>query len=445
MTFLTRKHLPRRTVLRGLGIAVALPVLDAMIPAATALAQTAARPKSRLSCIYIPHGATMDLWTPTTVGKDFAFSQILKPFEPFRHSINVISNLAHKNVAPASTEDTGGAENHSRAAAVFLTGAHPFKGDRAKVGASVDQIAAAVMGQETPLPSVEMSIEPPFGGCDLAFTCAYRNTLSYRNESLPQPMENDPQLVFERLFGDGTTDAQRRERRAQSASILDSIRSQVSQLQRGISVADRARMDDYLQEVREIERRVQRVSEKLTRNVALPDAPAGTPIGFEAHVELMFDLQVLAFKTEITRIATFMMARDNSNTRYAGSGVAEGFHNASHHSNERKNMEQFALINAFHAKLIAGFLAKLQQTPDGEHDMLHNSMVLYGSSMSDANEHNFDPLPIILAGNAGGRLQGNRHFSFAPQTPMSNLLLGMLQKLDVPAEKIGDSTEPLAI
>jgi len=445
VTFLTRKHLPRRTVLRGLGIVVALPVLDAMIPAATALAQTAARPKSRLSCIYIPHGATMDLWTPKTVGRDFEFSQILKSFEPFRQSVNVISNLGHRNVAPATAEDTGGAENHSRAAAVFLTGAHPFKGDRAKVGASVDQMAAAVMGQDTPLPSIEMSIEPTTGACDLNFTCAYRNTLSYKNESLPLPMENDPQFLFERLFGDGTTDAQRRERRAQSASILDSIGSQVSQLQRGISAADRARMDDYLQEVREIERRVQRVGEKLTGNVALPDAPAGAPPSFEAHVELMFDLQVLAFKTEMTRVATFMMARDNSNTRYAGSGVAEGFHNASHHSNERRNMEQFALINAFHASLVARFLAKLQKTPDGEHDMLHNSMVLYGSSMSDANEHNYDPLPIILAGNAGGRLQGNRHISFPQHTPMSNLLLGMLHKLDVPAGTIGDATEPLTI
>jgi len=306
-------------------------------------------------------------------------------------------------------------------------------------------MAAAVMGQDTPLPSIEMSIEPAIGGCDLNFTCAYRNTLSYKNESLPLPMENDPQQVFERLFGDGTTDAQRSERRAQAASILDSIGSQVSQLQRGISAADRARMDDYLQEVREIERRVQRLGEKLAGTAALPDAPAGAPPAFEAHVDLMFDLQVLAFRTEITRVATLMMARDNSNTRYASSGVAEGFHNASHHSNERRNMEQFALINGFHATLIAKFLAKLQQTPDGEHDMLHNSMVLYGSSMSDANEHNFDPLPIILAGNAGGRLQGNRHISFAQHTPMSNLLLGMLHKLDVPAGKIGDSTEPLTI
>ena len=445
MNFLTKKHLPRRTMLRGLGATVALPLLDAMIPAATALAQTAARPGSRLSCIYIPHGATMDLWTPTTTGRDFAFSQILKPFEPFRQSISVISNLAHRNVAPAGGEDSGGAENHSRAAAVFLTGAHPFKGDIAKVGASVDQMAAAVMGQDTPLPSIEMSIEPAVGGCDLAFTCAYRNTLSYKNESLPLPMETDPQLVFERLFGDGATDAQRRERRAQSASILDSIRAQVPQLQRGIPTSDRARLDDYLQEVREIERRVQRMGQQLAGGQSLPDAPTSTPPTFEAHVELMFDLQVLAFRTGITRVATMMMARDNSNTRYAGSGVAEGFHNASHHSNERRNMEQFALINAFHANLVSKFLGKLQKTQDGEHDLLHNSMVLYGSSMSDANEHNFDPLPVVLAGGAGGKLQGNRHLSFAPHTPMSNLLLAMLHKLDVPAGKIGDSTEPLAV
>ncbi|HTR01438.1 MAG TPA: DUF1552 domain-containing protein [Candidatus Acidoferrum sp.] len=443
--FLSKKHLPRRTVLRGLASAISLPLLDAMIPAATAWAQTAANTKPKLSCIYIPHGATMDLWTPKTVGKDFAFSQILKPLEPYRQSLTVISNLGHKNVAPWTGEDVGGAENHSRALAVFLTGAHPVKGDFAKVGTSMDQMAAQAIGQDTPLPSIEMAIEPAGLSCDGAFTCAYRNSMAWKNESLGLPMENNPQLLFERLFGDGTTDAQRRERRAQSVSLLDSLQSQVSQLQRGISAADRARLDDYLQEVREIERRVQRVAATLTDDRALPDAPSGIPANFETHLDLMFDLQVLAFKTGITRIATLMMAREGSNVRYPGSGVSEGFHNASHHSNDRKNMEQFALINAYHYTQVARFLKKLQDTPDGDSNLLHNSMVLYGSSLSDANEHNYDPLPVIVAGNAGGKLQGNRHLSFAQHTPMANLLLAMLHKLEVPAEKIGDSTEPLVI
>jgi hypothetical protein len=309
----------------------------------------------------------------------------------------------------------------------------------------MDQLAAQAIGQDTPLPSMELSIEPAGLSCDSNLTCAYRNTMAWKSESLALPMENNPQLVFERLFGDGSTESQRRERRAQSTSLLDSVGSQVSQLQRSISAADRARLDDYLQEVREIERRVQRVAEKLQPGMVLPDAPAGIPVSFEAHLDLLFDLQVLAFKTEMTRIATLMMAREGSNTRYPGISVSEGFHNASHHSNDRKNMEQFAIINHYHITQIARFLKKLQDTPDGDSNLLHNSMVLYGSSLSDANEHNFDPLPVILAGNAGGRLQGNRHLEFAPHTPMANLLLGMLHKLDVNVDSLGDSTEPLTL
>jgi hypothetical protein len=444
--FISKKHLSRRTALRALGTTIALPLLDAMIPAATSLAQTAAAARPRFSFIYIPHGATMDLWTPKTVGKDFEFSPILKVMEPYRNSLNVISNLAHKGVAPWTGEDSGGAENHVRATAVFLTGAHPIKGATAKVGVSVDQVLAQRYGQDTPLPSIEMAIEPGGANCDAGFTCAYRNTIAWKSESLGLPMENNPQMLFGRLFGDGVTDAQRLERRTQATSMLDSIGDQVSLLQRGISAADQARLDDYLQEVREIERRVHRLGEKLAGGLTLPDAPVSAPVDYGKHVELMFDLQVLAFKTEISRIATFVMARDGSNTRYPGSGVAEGFHNASHHSNERKNKEQFAVINSYHHGLVAKFLEKLQATPDGDNgNLLHNSLVMYGSSMSDANEHNFDPLPILLAGNAGGRLQGNRHLEFAPHTPMANLLLGMLHKMDIPMDAIGDSTEPLLL
>ncbi len=443
--FIAKKHLSRRTVLRGAGAVIALPLLDSMVPARTALAQTAAAPKPRLASIYIPHGATMDKWTPATAGSNFAFSAILKPLEPFRDRVCIVSDLQHQPVAPWTGEDTGGAENHVRAAAVFLSGAHPMKGEHAFLGPTIDQVAAEAIGQETPLPSIELSIEPVGLNCDADFTCAYRNTLSWKTPTLPLPMENNPQIVFERLFGDGSTDAERRERREQAKSLLDSIIDQVPSLNRSLPAGDRVRLDDYLAQVREVERRVQLFDSKLSADLDLPEPPVGVPARFEDHMNLMLDLQVLAFKGEITRIATLMLARENSNAVYPGSGVREGFHNASHHSNEQKNKDQFALINTYHVKLLAGFLERLKATPDGDGNLLDNSLVLYGSSLSDGNEHNFDPLPVVLAGGAAGRLQGNRHLRNAPQTPMSNLLLSMLDLLGAPQEKFGDSTEPLNI
>ena len=295
------------------------------------------------------------------------------------------------------------------------------------------------------MPSIELSIEPVGLNCDANFTCAYRNTLSWKSATLPLPMENNPQVVFERLFGDGGTDAQRSERRAQARSLLDSVREQVRSLNRTLPAADQARLSQYLEEVREIERRVAQVDERLSGGLELPEAPVGVPRDFETHIELMFDLQVLAYKTEITRISTLMLARENSNARYPRSGVREGFHNASHHSNDRANMDQFAVINRYHITQFAKFLEKLKNTPDGDNNLLDNSMILYGSSLSDGNEHNFDPLPVLLAGKAAGRLEGGRHLRHAAQTPMSNLLLTMLDKLDVHVESLGDSTGLLSI
>src|SRR5262245_30941389 len=438
--FISKKHLSRRTFLRGAGVTLALPLLDSMVPAATALAQSAASPKPRMGCIYIPHGATMDKWTPAQTGRSFQFSEILQPLEPFRDRVNVISDLAHAPVAPWSGEDTGGAENHVRAAAVFLSGAHPVKKNEAHVGVTIDQIAAQQVGQDTPLPSIEMSMEPLNLTCgDAGFTCAYRNTLSWKSATLPLPMENNPQIVFERLFGDGSTDVQRAERRQQSRSLLDSIAQQVPTLEKDLPAADRRRLRDYFDEVREIERRVKQVDAQLSRDLNLPDAPVGIPAAFEDHLKLMFDLKVLAYKSEITRISTLMLARENSNAVYPSTGIREGFHNASHHSNERKNMDQFAVINQYHVKMLAYFLGRLQATPDGDGTLLDHSMILYGSSLSDGNEHNFDPLPIVLAGSASGRLRGGRDVRHAPTTPMSNLLLTMLGKLDAHVDTIGDS------
>ena len=444
--FISKKHLSRRTFLHGTGVTLALPLLESMVPAATALAQTAATPKTRMGCIYIPHGATMDKWTPASEGTGFAFSEILQPLEAFRGHVNIISDLAHQPVAPWTGEDTGGAENHVRAAAVFLSGAHPVKKNEAYVGATVDQIAAQHVGQDTPLPSIELSMEPVNLTCgDAGFTCAYRNTLSWKSATLPLPMENNPQLVFERLFGDGSTDAQRQERRNQARSLLDSVRSQIPSLEKDLPAGDRRRLREYLDEVREIERRVKQFDDTLSRSLDLPDAPTGIPAEFESHLKLMFDLQVLAYKTQITRISTLMLARENSNATYPATGVRDGFHNASHHSNERKNMDQFAVINRYHVKMLGYFLERLQATPDGDGTLLDHSMILYGSSLSDGNEHNFDPLPIVLAGGASGRLKGGRHIRHAPQTPMSNLLLTMLHKMGAQVETIGDSTAPLEI
>jgi hypothetical protein len=446
VTFLTKKHLSRRTFLKGSGVTLALPLLESMVPAGTALAATAAAPKTRLGCIYIPHGATMDKWTPKGEGATFEFSETLQPLSSLREHVTVISDLAHAPVAPWTGEDTGGAENHVRAAAVFLSGAHPVKKNEAHVGVTIDQVAAQHVGQDTPLPSIELSMEPLNLTCgDAGFTCAYRNTLSWKSATLPLPMENNPQIVFERLFGDGSTDAQRQERRQQARSLLDSIRQEVPALEKDLPAADRRRLRDYLDEVREIERRVKQVDAQLSRNLDLPDAPVGIPAAFEEHLKLMFDLQVLAYKSEITRISTMMLARENSNAVYPATGVREGFHNASHHSNERKNMDQFAVINQYHVRMLAYFLEKLQATPDGDGTLLDHSMVLYGSSLSDGNEHNFDPLPVLLAGGASGRIRGGRHLRHAPHTPMSNLLLTMLDKLDARVDAIGDSTGPLEL
>ncbi|MEY4641495.1 MAG: hypothetical protein RLZZ227_1489 [Pseudomonadota bacterium] len=440
--FITKKHLSRRALLRGAGAAIALPLLDSMIPASTALAQTAANPMPRLGAIYIPHGATMAQWTPTTVGKDWAFTPILKSLEGYRKQMNIISGLANTPVGPEEGEDSGGAQNHERAAAAFLTCAHPVKGDRAFVGQSFDQLVAEHLGQDTPLPSVELAIEPSNNTCgDAAFTCSYRSSLSWKTPTLGLPMENNPQLVFERLFGDGSTDAERREKRRQSASMLDSIREDVASLNLKLPAADRARVSDYLEEVREIERRVALIDAKLSdATLVVPDAPLGIPNGFENHINLMFDLQVLAFKSDITRISTLMMAGEGSNTRFPASGVSEGFHNSSHHSNEQKNKDLFALINTYHINVLKGFFDRLAATPDGDGTLLDHSLIIYGSSMSDANEHNFDPIPMLLMGGANGLIEGGRHIKVADHTPLANMYLGLLDKFGIHRDSFGNST-----
>jgi len=424
---------------------MALPFLESMVPAQTPLSRTAANPKTRLACIYIPHGATMDHWTPATDGTGFEFSEILKPMEPFRNYVNVVSGLCHTQAGPTDGEDSGGALDHNRAVAVFITGAHPKKGAQSHVGMSLDQVIAAKLGQDTPLPSIELSIEESSLGSDTGFSGAYRNTISWKSPTVPLPMEHSPQVVFERLFGDGSTDAQRKARREQSISLLDSVLTQVSSLNGELPSADRARLSQYLEEVREIERRIEKAAKQTKSEVALPEAPVGIPDDFEEHLKLMWDLQALAYQAEITRFSTLLYSHETSGTVYPKSGVREGFHNASHHSNNRKNMDQFAVLNRYHISTLTYFFDKLKQTPDGDGNLLDHSLILYGSTLSDGNEHNHDPLPILLIGGASGQIKGGRHLQYPAHTPMSNLMLSILDKFGIQQDKFGDSTGKLEI
>jgi Protein of unknown function (DUF1552) len=439
--FITKKHLSRRTLLRGMGVSVALPLLDSMVPAQTPLAKTAASSRSRLSCIYVPHGATMDKWTPAAEGKSFQFTEILSPLEKFRDRVTIVSNLAHP--AAGGVGSDAGAD-HARSAAVFLSGVHPEK-DSIRVGPTIDQIAAQQIGQDTPLPSIELSIEEVALSCGSGYACAYSNTISWKTPTTPLPMENNPQVVFEKLFGDGSNNADRLARKQQSRSLLDSVMDQVASLQRELPASDRTKLGEYLDDVREIERRIQKAENQIPADLKLPEAPVGVPESFDEHFKIMFDLQVLAFRAEITRIATMMYARDTSGAVYPQSGVRDGFHVASHHSNNRANMDKFALINRYHLEMLAYFLDKLKSTPDGDGNLLDHSMVLYGSSMSNGNQHDHDPLPIVLAGAASGQLTGGRHLQNAPHTPMSNLLVSVLNKLGMNTESHGDSTGKLEI
>jgi hypothetical protein len=325
--FITKRHLSRRTFLSGVGATVALPFLESMVPAATPLAQTAANPRTRLGAIYFPHGATMDKWTPAKEGTGFEFSEILQPLQPYRDYINIISDMSH----PQAYGSGSATANHNRSAAAFLSGAHAKEGPQAYLGITMDQVAAQKIGQDTPLPSIEMMIEGATLSCE-GLSCAYRNTISWQGPSSPLPMQNSPQVIFERLFGDGSTDAERRSRRQQSVSLLDSLTGEVSSLQKTLPAADRSRLDQYLTDVREIERRIQKAGQQLSPDLQLPAAPVGIPTDFEEHIKLLFDLQVLAWRADITRIATLLMAKELSGAVYTRSGVRDAFHTLSHHS-----------------------------------------------------------------------------------------------------------------
>jgi hypothetical protein len=443
MSAIFKKHLSRRTFMRGVGVTMSLPLLDAMVPASTALAQTAAKPNVRLGLCFIPHGGVMNQWTPATTGA-LELSPILSPLAQHKDRVVVLSNLAHAMAGPQGPGDNGG--DHTRCPAVFLNGVHPKRTDGADIqaGITIDQMAAQKIGQETLLPSLELAIEDYsglVGSCDVGFSCTYMNTISWRSPTSPLPMEINPRVVFDRMFGDGATVQERLQRIETQRSILDAVTGQVRRLQGDLGVKDRNRVAEYLDSVREIERRIQ-LSERQASNpnLEVPASPSGIPDDFEAHTKLMFDLMAIAFQADITRVSTFMMAREVSYRTFPKLGISEAFHPASHHQNSQQRLEQLARINTYHVSLVSYFLDRLKNTPDGDGTLLDHSLLLYGSAMSNSNIHNHAPLPVLIAGGAAGKLKGGRHLMYPEGTPMSNLLLTILNKAGVQQESVGDST-----
>ena len=425
VNYVTRKHLSRRLLLRGAGTMLALPLLESMLPA-LARAQ-AATPQSRLACIYVAHGAVMNRWMPATDGTGFEFTPTLKSLEPFRDQLNIISDT---RLPLAYGDDASAGANHARSSQVWLTCAAPGTGPSPT---SLDQVAAQHIGQDTPLPSLELSLDEG-------------SSISYRTPTTPLPMELNPQVVFERLFGDGSNAAERASRTDLKGSLLDSVTQDVAALQRTLPSTDKVRLDRYLEDVREIERRLQLVAASKASELEVPAKPLGIPATFTEHSKLMFDLITLAWQAEITRVSTLMVAREISNRVYAESGVTDPFHNLSHHSEVQANKDKLAKLNDFHTRTtIAYFLGKLAATPDGDGTLLDHSVVLYGSGMSNSNQHDHDPLPILVAGGASGRLQGDRHLRAGKGAPLSNLHVSLLDKLGVPLDSFGDSTAPLTI
>src|ERR1700722_5424129 len=440
---ITKKHLPRRTFLRGMGVTLALPFLDSMVPAQTPLSKTAANPRIRLGYCYIPHGGVMSNWTPSAEGADFELSRTLMPLQPFRNQVVVVSNLAHKLAGAQGPGDSGG--DHGRSPSVFLNGVHPKRteGEDVRAGTTVDQIAAAAIGQDTPLPSLELATEDMtglIGACDVGFSCTYTNTISWRTPTTPLPMEINPRVVFDRLFGDGSNATERLERIQRERSILDAVTSQVSRLQRGLGANDRNRVAEYLDNVREIERRIQLTEAKNSQNIKVPTTPIGIPDDHVEHSKMMFDLMALAFQADITRVSSFMMAREVSYRTFPQIGVPDPFHATSHHQDNPEKLEKLTKINTYHVSLVAHFLDRLKSTPDGDGTLLDHSLVMFESSMSNSKLHNHSPLPVFVAGGACGRMKGGRHIKYPEDTPMANLLATTLVKAGLTEDHIGDST-----
>lgn len=440
---INKMALPRRTFLRGVGASLALPLLDAMVPAATALAKTAASPAPRLGFVYIPNGVIQEQFIPAATGVGFDFSPTLSPLTPFRDRLLVLSGLAHRQAD--SFGDGNG--DHPRATAVWLSGVHAWErrgriGPTAiRLGTTADQIAARALGQETPLPSLELVLEKPTAiSCDSG-DCFYSNTISWRDPTTPLEMEPHPRIVFERLFGDGGSAADRRAQVRQTGSILDSVTEEALSLERTLGPSDRSKLSEYLDSVRDLEQRIGRAENRDDQaEIDLPDRPIDIPENFEEYAKLMFDLMALAYQSDVTRVSTLMMARETSPRTFPQIGVPDQHHTVSHHRNDPDYMARKAKIDMYHVSLLAHFLGKLRDTPDGDGTLLDHSMIVYGGGIGNGNLHEHTNLPCLVAGGGRGRLQSGRHLAYAEDTPMANLLLSVLDKAGVPAEDLGDST-----
>jgi hypothetical protein len=453
---LTNKNIPRRTVLKGLGATVALPLLEAMIPARAAAA--ASSRKLRLVAMEMVHGCAgsttfglkKNLWSPAEVGRGFDLAPTsLASLEPYRDYLTIVSNTDVHNAEAFTPPEIGG--DHFRSAAVFLTQAHPHQtqGSDLQAGTSLDQLVAKQIGGETPIPSMQLCIEniDQAGGCFYGYSCAYTDSISWASPSEPLPMVRDPRAVFDQLFGVGATPQARTERRRRDRSILDWVSESVTDLKGRLGAADQARLGDYLDDVREIERRIQKVEAFNASGEAreLPAAPIGVPDSYEEHVKLMFDLQAVAFASDITRVFAFKMSRDVSNRVFPDTGVTTGFHIASHHNDRDDRILEFAKINKYHVSLLPYFLEKLKSTPDGDGNLLENSLLIYGSPMGNPNVHNHKRCPLLVMGHAGGQIPGNLHVKAPDGTPMANAMLTALRKVGVETESFGDSTGTLEL
>ena len=443
MMIITKKAIHRRTLLRGTGAAIALPLLDSMVPALTAFTKTPASPALRFGVVYVPNGIVMPDWTPSKEGSGFEFTPILKSLEPFRDRLLVLSGL-NSIPPPTMAGQNGGV--HARASTRFLTDVAPksTQGAEIEAGISMDQVAARQLGRETQLASLELGLESleSAGACDQGFSCAYTSTISWRGPRTPLPTESNPRAVFERLFGDNSSSdpAQRISRMRQQRSLLDSVAQKISGMQSGLGSSDRAKLSEYLESIRDVERRIQKAEEQNTRELPTVNHPAGVPSEFQDHAKLMYDMYALAYQSDLTRVITFMLAHEFSGRTYPEIGVSDAHHAISHHQGDTAKIAKLSKINAYHVSLFAYFLEKLRATPDGDGSLLDHSLIVYGAGMSDSNAHDPRNLPILIAGGAAGQLKGGRHIRYPKGTPLANLHLTLLDMFGVPMDKIGDST-----
>ena len=426
-----------------MGAAVALPLLESMVPALSAQRKTAGQPLRRLGIVYTPNGIVMDQWTPAAEGSAFDLPPILAPLAAFRDKMIIVTGLDSKNADPLPGEGQG---DHARASAAFLTGVHPRKTEGADIsaGVSLDQMVASALGKQTELASLELGLDPTegVGNCDAGYSCAYVNTLSWRTATTPLPMEADPRAVFERLFGDGdsTDPLARLARLRENRSLLDSVMDNATRLQMTLGPTDRVKLVEYLDSIRDVERRIQHAEQATDRNLPIIERPVGIPPTYEEHAKLMFDLQVLAYQADLTRVITFMMAREISLRPYPEIGVPDPHHPLTHHMGDPDKIAKVRKINIFHNRLFNYYLERLQSTSDGDGSLLDNMIVLRGSGMSEGNGHYHNNLPLLLVGGGSGQLKGGRHLRYAKGTPVANLLVSMLDKLGVQGDRFGDST-----